>query len=63
MPDPFPFVYQCGQCGAVQRVTRADAKGVAERERPRFTADVALREVHGWERARPESVCQVCSSS
>lgn len=61
MPDPFPFVYQCRECGAVQRVTRADASEVAARERLRFTADVALRDVHEWPRARPDSICWQCS--
>jgi hypothetical protein len=60
MPDPYPFVYQCRQCGAVRRVTRADAEEVADRERPRLTADVALRELYGWAQARPDSVCAAC---
>lgn len=59
-PDPFPFVYTCRECGAVQLVTRADASEVEEHQRPRFAADVALREVYGWARARPESVCPRC---
>lgn len=63
MLDPFPFVYQCRECGAVQLVTRADASEVEEHQRPRFTADVALREVHGWEQARPDSLCPGCSSA
>jgi hypothetical protein len=62
MPDPFPFVYQCRECGAVQLVTRADASEVAEQQRPRFTADDALREVHGWKRARPDSLCSGCGN-
>lgn len=62
MPDPYPFVYQCRDCGAVQRVTQADASEVAERERPRFTADVALRDVHGWPRTRPDSICPKCKN-
>jgi rubrerythrin len=61
MPDPFPFVYQCRQCGAVQRVTRGDVSGVVERKRPRFTADAVLREVYDWAQARPDSVCPTCS--
>jgi len=60
MPDPYPFVYQCRECGAVRSVTRADAETVASRERPRFTADVALKEVHGWSRARPDSIWPSC---
>jgi len=62
MPDPYPFVYQCRQCGAVQRVTHTDAETVSPQERPRLTADLALQEVHGWVQARPDSICPKCTN-
>lgn len=60
MPNVFPFVYQCRQCGAVQSVTRADVERVDER--PRFAADEVLREKYNWRRARPDSICPQCSA-
>ncbi len=63
LPKAFPFVYQCRESGAVQLVTRAEALEVGERQRPRFTADVALRDAHGWAQARPDSICPACTDS
>jgi hypothetical protein len=57
---PFPFVYQCRECGRGAVVTRADADKVEKRRRPRLTADAALQNVYGWTQARPASICPEC---
>lgn len=63
MPDPFPFAYECRECGAVQVVTRADTSEVADHQRPHLTADAVLQEIRGWGHARPDPVCSGCSGA